>query len=462
MRLRAQSIAAAFLGVLLALLLSAPGLLEARVQIKPGFNTFSPEQDVQLGQEAIKEVEQQMPVVSDAQLTEYVNRLGQNLAKFAPGYRFPYRFGVINEKEINAFALPGGPVYVNRGTILAAANEAQLAGVLAHEISHVALRHSTNQASKQMLARAPLSILGGLVGSGGGLAGQLAQLGIAFGINSVFLKFSRSAEQQADELGSQIMYDAGYDPTAMAQFFQVIEKQGGSGAVEFLSSHPNPGNRYNDVTRLIPTLGPAKSFNTDSGEFQAIQQRASGLRDSGPVRGQRGTTGPISSRAPAEPSHRFRSIDADGFSVGYPDNWQVYGGGSSTLTIVPPEGVIQANGGSMPAIAYGALVSIYEPVQDGRRITLQVATDQLLQELQSHNPNLRVTDRARRARLAGQEAFLVNAAGDSPIPGESETNLIVTTFRPEGLWYVVFIAPQRYWGSFEPAFRQMLNSVRFR
>lgn len=457
--LKRATIYSAIVMLLFGLFPPATGILEARVDIKPGFNTFSPEQDVQIGQEAVREVEKQLPIVSDGQLSEYVNRIGQRLARFAPGHKFPYRFGLINAKDINAFALPGGPVYLHTGILLAANNEAQLAGVLAHEISHIALRHSTNQASKAMLAQAPLSILGGIL-SGGGLAGELANLGIAFGINSVFLKFSRGAERQADDLGAQIMYDAGYDPRAMAQFFEVIQKESGSRAVEFLSSHPNPGNRQRDVSQLIPSLGPARGYETDSPEFQQMKQRVSGLRAGAPsMPADRGAVGPT--RLPPEPSRRFRSVNAGSFSLSYPENWQIYGDGSSTLTIVPPEGVFRSSEGATPVIGYGALVSFFEPAGNGRRVSLSNATDQLVRELQRSNPNLRVTARPRGARLAGQEALLVSAVGESPLPGEREVNWIATSFRPEGLWFIVFIAPERSWNAFEPAFRQMLDSVSF-
>ena len=161
-------------------------------------------------------------MLNNARLDTYVNNLGRRLAAKAPGEKYPYRFKVVNEKSINAFALPGGPVYINRGAIEAADNEAQLAGVLAHEISHVALRHGTNQASKASAAQLPLAILGGVIGNDT-TKGALAQLGASFAVNSILLKYSRTAESQADIMGTQILYDAGYDPRAMAQFFQKIE-----------------------------------------------------------------------------------------------------------------------------------------------------------------------------------------------------------------------------------------------
>ncbi|MBI3934138.1 MAG: M48 family metalloprotease [Acidobacteria bacterium] len=448
--------------VLVWLLILAAGPLLARVEIKPGFNTFTPEQDIELGQEASKEIEKEYPLVNDAQLNDYISRLGQKLARYAPGQRFPYNFSVVHNKDLNAFALPGGPIYIHSAIITAAENESQLAGVLAHEISHVALRHSTNQASKAMLARAPLAILGGVLGSGS-LGGTLAQLGIAFGVNSAFLKFSRDAERQADQQGAQILYDAGYDPRQMAQFFETLEKEYGRGGAEFFASHPNPGNRLRDISQLIPQLGPPRNYSVDSSEFEQMRRRAQTLRDAPPGNRPGGAASRTQPSRPSPPSAGMRSLDADWVRLGYPDNWEVYGEGTSSITLVPPEGIVQAGPNVMPAVAYGALISTYESYQEtGRRMTLENATDQLIRELQRSNPNLRVTSRARTFRhSSGQNMLSVMAAGDSPLAGETEVNWIVTSFRPEGLWYAVFIAPQSTFQSWQPSFQRMLDSVRF-
>ena len=432
--------------------------LHARIEHKPGFNTFTPDQDIQLGKDAAAEMEKELALVSESPLNDYINRLGRKLAGFAPGHGYPYRFSLVNAKEINAFALPGGPIYIHTGIILAADSEAQLAGVLAHEISHVALRHSTNQASKAMLARAPLAILGGIL-SGGGIGGQLAQLGMGFGLNSVFLKFSRSAERQADQQGAQMLYDAGYDPRAMAQFFEIIEAESGNRGMEFLSSHPNPGNRQTDVMDLIPSLGPRKSFSDRNSEFERMKRRASELADAKPAEQRRSEA--LEPSQPENPSRRFQYFNADFFSIGYPDNWDIYGEGTSMLTMVPPQGIIRVGEDDLQAIAYGALVSVYEPTQQrGRRLTLSAATDQLIRELQRSNPNLRVIRRPQRSS-GRQELLSVTALGQSPIGNETEVNWIATTFRPEGLWYIVFIAPERDFADWEAVFQQMLDSVRF-
>src|SRR5437870_4203129 len=183
-----------------------------RTKLKPGFDLFSPQQDIEMGRQSAQEAERQLQILKDRDPATYINTLGQQLASHAPtNEKYPFQFKIVNDTAINAFALPGGFIYVNRGAIEAADNESQIAGVMAHEIGHVVLRHGTNQVSKAYLAQAPLSILGGMLGSNS-IGGVLAQLGIGLGLNSLFLKYSRDAESQADLMGTQILHDSGYQP----------------------------------------------------------------------------------------------------------------------------------------------------------------------------------------------------------------------------------------------------------
>src|SRR5436853_4485446 len=207
----------------------------------PGFNLFSKQQDVQLGQEAASQVRKQMHVINDPVLTEYVNRVGKRLASSqeARDSGFPFTFQVVADPSINAFALPGGPMFINTGLLKAVDSEAELAGVMGHEMSHVILRHGTNQASKQQLFQLGAGI-GGLAG-GGSMLGQLAQVGVGRGANSVLLKFSRNAESQADLMGSHIMAESGYNPLELARFFETLEAKNSSRGIQFFSDHPNPG-----------------------------------------------------------------------------------------------------------------------------------------------------------------------------------------------------------------------------
>ncbi|HSU58784.1 MAG TPA: M48 family metallopeptidase [Bryobacteraceae bacterium] len=237
--------------------------------LKPGWNLFSPQQDVQLGQEAKAEVDKTKPIVHDSRIDAYIAGLGKHLAASPRAGSFPFTFQVINDKSINAFALPGGPVFINTATITAAQNEAQLAGVLAHEMSHVALRHGTHEASK---SRA-VELIAGLAGATAGqsMLGSLARAGINLGANSVLLHYSRDAESQADYNGAEIMAETGYDPVEMARFFQLLETKGSEGRIaQFLSDHPTPGNRVKAVQEEVSYM-PKRDYKTDSPEFHRIQ-----------------------------------------------------------------------------------------------------------------------------------------------------------------------------------------------
>ncbi len=222
-------------------------------------NKYKIQEDVKIGHETSAEVEKQMPILNDFESTNYVQRVGEHFGQSAiprefQHSEFNYTFKIVNARDINAFALPGGPMYVNRGMIEAAKNEGEMAGVMAHEISHVALRHGTAQATK---ASNPLKqILGiGAILGGAILAGEAgAQLG-TIGVQAWMTKYSREYETQADILGAQIMANAGYDPHDLANMFKTIEQQsGGSRAPEFLSSHPNPENRYENINREAELL----------------------------------------------------------------------------------------------------------------------------------------------------------------------------------------------------------------
>src|SRR6185369_7448120 len=244
---------------------------DSRTKLKPGWNLFSTQQDIDMGRQVSREAESQLQILHDRQATAYIDSLGQQLAAHAPGAKYPYQFKIVNDKAINAFALPGGYVYVNRGAIEAADNEAQIAGVIAHEIGHVVLRHGTHQASTAYVAQAPLAILGGVLGSNS-VGSVLTQLGVSFATSSILLKYSRDAESQADLMGTQILHDTGYDPNAMIAFFEKIQRESKGRAIQFLSDHPNPDNRISNVQHEIQKLGGATATaRADSGEFSSIK-----------------------------------------------------------------------------------------------------------------------------------------------------------------------------------------------
>lgn len=236
---------------------------------KPGFNLFSKQQDVQLGQEAALQVEKKSVVIRDQELQRYIASVGAKLARSRYAGDFPYFFKVIQDDSVNAFALPGGPMFIQTSLLREVDSEAQLAGVMAHEMSHVALRHGTNQVSKANMVKLPLALAGGA--GGGSLLGSLAVAGVSLGANSALLKFSRSAESQADYNGALIMSDAGYNPLELARFFERLEAQTAKeGRVAgFLSSHPGPGNRVRAIEALIRQL-PAQRY--DEGDVEGFRR----------------------------------------------------------------------------------------------------------------------------------------------------------------------------------------------
>src|SRR5262245_35582299 len=216
----------------LALVLSGSvASLVAQTVVKLPRNKYTPEQDVKLGREAADEVRQQYPLIQDGRIAGYLGRLGDRLVAAAPQELkqpvYAYSFTPVNLKEINAFALPGGPMFVHRGMFDAAAAEGEVVGVMAHELSHVLLRHGTANATKSQSPWLQLGQVAGMVGGAivGGAAGSAIAQGSQFGLGTLLLRYSRDFEKQADLLGSQIMAKAGYDPRALAHMFETIERE---------------------------------------------------------------------------------------------------------------------------------------------------------------------------------------------------------------------------------------------
>ena len=447
-----------FLGVFLAL----GGTLRAQLkELKPGFNLFSAQQDVQMGKEAAAEVEKSMPVVRNEELNAYLSKIGARLAKSKHAGTFPFSFAVINDKSINAFALPGGPVFVHTGLIAALDNESQLAGVLAHEMSHVALRHGTNQASKANL----LQLGAALAISGLGeesMWSKLGQLGIGLGAQSVLLKYSRNAERDADLNGARIMNDVGYDPVQMARFFQKLEAQGqkdDSMLANFLSDHPTPGNRVAYVQEQNKYLPKNSYSETDPGSLPRVKNIVAGLPPPPPPKPAVPAAG-SASPPDIRPSSQYKQFQGRAFSLSYPDNWQAFGEQGSDSLIVAPKEALLADAKGQTQIGYGFIASYYVP-QNGKT-DLRRDTDSLVRQLQQENPGMQRANTAQRTvRVSGQNGLVTALESNSPYRGEREADTLMTVARPEGLFYIIFIAPRSEQGSVQRTFDDVMRSVRF-
>ena len=448
----------------LAVLNTAPALAQ-RTQLKPGWNMFSSQQDIQVGKQAAADAQRQLPPCHLPRVDAYLTQLGKKLASHLEtgGAEYPWEFHCVNDRSINAFALPGGFVFVNRGAIEAADNEAELAAVMAHELSHVALRHGTNQATKAQAAQAGVGIFGALFGGSTGGA-LLTQLG-SFTAGGVLLRYSRSAETQADVMGTQVLYDSGYDPRAMAQFFEKLDQQTkGKNPPEFFSDHPSPDHRVERVDEEIQKLGgEPPNARRDSAEFEAVKREVMTLPvvKKAPRAAAATPAGSAPSGPPPAPSTNTATYQTSGYSLQYPDNWRKFGADASGAAFGPEGGVVN-DGSGHGAMAYGLTLGS-APQSEGNADdsnALAKATQQIITGLQQSNPSMKITREPQSVRLNNEPALSTYFSNDSPGGGQ-ETDWLITVQRPEGVLYFVCTAPQRDFDTYHKTCGAILDSVRF-
>lgn len=458
------------LGTLATLALSV-AILGAQTRIVPPKNKYTPQQDVELGLEAAAQARQELPLMRDDGVTSYVDDLGKRLVTGIPPEfaqsAFQYSFETVNVRDINAFALPGGPMFVNRGMIEAASTEGEVAGVMAHEISHVVLRHGTAQASKAQrfqVGQVAGAILGAVVG---GRVGDVIAQGASFGLGAYFLKYGREYEKQADLLGAQIMSRVGYDPRDMAAMFRTIEKAGGGGGPEWLSSHPNPGNRSQYIDkeaeslRIQNAIGPSPRFDRVKAHLGTLPKAPSSeeLAKSKPARtsggGNAGSTRPPTGNVPP-PSDRFRQHTAGNiFRVAVPSNWQE-SQGSSAVTFAPPGATGSYNGQAV--FTHGVEFGVAQNL--GR--DLQTASENLIESLTRGNPRMRGREGVTRTDLGGRPALVRRLSNVSEATQANETVQVITAQLPDGsLFYGIAVAPDREYNAYLTTFERVFDSVRF-
>src|SRR5688572_11335501 len=431
-------------------------------------NKYSVRDDIRLGRETAVKVEQQFPVLQDEQLTRYVQTVGDRLVSSMPSQfrqpEFDYQFKVVNASDINAFALPGGPMYVNRGMIEAARNEGEMAGVMAHEISHIALRHATAQATKQSSAGSVLGQLGLILG-GAIVGGQTGAQAGAMAAAAWMTKYSREYETQADILGARILADAGYDPRDLANMFQTIAQRARTRSPEWLSSHPDPGNRYQNINQEAAKLNVSRNPYKLTRDFQWAQARLRGLSPTRTMaqmerdyRNGRGTSsggamaGGRYHGSVAFPSTRTRIFSSSDFQIDVPSNWREFPAGDGAT--FAPDGAYGDRG-----ITHGAMMGVFRP-QD---TNLRDASDRLVNGLLQSNEYLRQTGGPTNAYVSSTRGYSTKLSGRSPITGRSETVTIYTAGLANGsVFYIITVAPGNESYHYDNAFRTMISSVRFR
>jgi hypothetical protein len=450
----------------------------AQTVIKLPKNRFKPAQDVEIGREGAAEVRKQYPVINDERITKYLSAMGDRLVAAAPPELkesvYEYSFTPVNLKEINAFALPGGPMFVHRGMFDAAAAEGEVVGVMAHELSHVLLRHGTANASKAQNPWMQLGQLAGAVGGamvGGSIGGAIAQ-GSQFGLGTLLMKYSRDYEKQADLLGAQIMARAGYDPRQLARMFETIEKESkssGGGAPQWMSSHPNPGNRTQYITKeaeMLTIAAPA-----DQSGFQAVkttfaslppaktmEQLARAGRGGGSGGGSEGPAGLPSVGTPGKPvpapAAQYRSMNGGKiFVADVPANWTSLPSNSS-IKVVPENGYGEMNG--QVVFSHGVEFGIVK----AQSRNLQEATNAWLQAVGQANPELRAAGQQQQIRISQRSALATPLVNPSPLGGQEVIGLYTTFLADGSLFYYLTIVPEKDAQSYQEAFRKIGQSLR--
>ncbi|MGD9904710.1 MAG: M48 family metallopeptidase [Vicinamibacterales bacterium] len=440
--------------------------LTAQTVVKPPNNKYTPEQDVQLGKEAAAEVRREYPIIDDSQITAYLSRAGNRLVEHAPRELnhpvFEYSFTPVNLKEINAFALPGGPMFVNRGMFDAAGSEGEVVGVMAHELAHVLLRHGTANATKAQRFQIG-AIAGAIAGAiiGGGWGEAISQ-GSQFGLGAWLLKYSRDYEKQADLLGAQIMARAGFDPRDLATMFETIEKQGNGSPPQWLSSHPNPGNRSQYIQQEAAklTIGPrpeANGFSAAKARFAALpparsmtdRTRAGG----GSSNGGAASVGTVGQPVP-RPSTQYRTQRGGQlFQVSVPSNWTAVSG-SSAVKYVPQNALGPYEGQSV--FTHGVELGV---AQASSR-SLSQAHETFVNAILRSNPGLRAAETGRQLRISQRSAVGTVLSGPSAL-GEQERVGVFTTLLADGnLFYYLTVVPERDAETYGPAFDRVGNSIR--
>ena len=459
---------------ILSVLLCMAGLhLSGQTALKLPKNKFTPQQDVELGRKGAAEVVKQYPVIKDEQISAYLTKLGDRLVAAAPAELkqpvYEYSFTPVNLKEINAFALPGGPMFVNRGMFDAAAAEGEVVGVMAHELSHVLLRHGTANVTKSQNPWLQIGQMAGAIGGGivGGAAGSAIAQGSQMGLGAIVLRYSRDFEKQADLLGAQIMARAGYDPRALARMFETIEKEskagGGGDTPQWLSSHPNPGNRTQYITREAESLTIAAA--ADQSGFETIKPVFAALpaaKSMGELaKGGGGSGGGDALQAVGtpgqpvpKPSAQYQPVPSNKiFQAAVPDNWTSLPSQTS-IKVVPQNGYGELKGQTV--FTHGIEFGVTKASSND----LQAATKAWLQGVAKGNPELKLAGSQQAVTMSQRSALATPLVNPSPLGGQERIVVYTTLLGNGGLFYYLTLAHDNDAEQFQEAFKKIGESIK--
>ncbi len=454
----------------LAISLVVCGLLtpSAQTRVVPPRNKYTPAEDVKVGQEAAEQARREFPLLNDAAVSAWVDRVGQRLVAAIPREfqqpEFSYSFDEVNQREINAFALPGGPMFLNRGMIEAAKTEGEVAGVMGHELAHVFLRHGTAQATKGQrfqIGSIAGQVLGAIVG---GATGSIIAQGSQFGLGAYFMKFSREYERQADIMGAQLLARAGYDPREMANMFKTIQGENARSGPEWLSSHPDPGNRYQSILKESQALQIVGSVPATD-DFRTVQARLTSMPPAYTAEqiadmqktGRVGNTTPTPSARSvqvAPPSTQYRTYRAGSLlRISVPTNWAARGG-QQTVTYAPDGAYFQQPRAA--TFTHGVELGLTQGTGNLAR-----DTSELLRSFGQSNPQLRQQGSAISDNIGGRVGFTATLDNVSDVTGQPEVvELSTTQLRDGQVLYLIGVAPRPEAAVYAAAFRRIRQNLQ--
>ena len=444
--------------------------LTAQTVVTPPNNKFTPEQDVQLGKEAAAEVRREYPIIDDDQISGYLDRTGRALVAAAPPALnnpvFEYSFTPVNLKEINAFALPGGPMFVNRGMFDAAEVEGEVAGVMAHELAHVLLRHGTANATKAQkfqIGAVAGAIAGAIIGGGWG---EAISQGSQFGLGAWLMKYSREYEKQADLLGAQIMARAGYDPRDLAKMFEAIERESkGKTPPQWLSSHPNPGNRVQYIRQEADKLQIAErtngtGFANAKARFAAMPppQSMADLARAGNGGGSTGGSAPASvgtiGQPVPPPAAQYKAARGGQlFQMSVPANWTGVQG-NNAVKFVPQNALGDYQGQSV--FTHGVELGVARAASRD----LSESTDAFVNSIVRANPGMRVAAPQQAVRISQRSGIGTSLVGRSALNQTERVGIYTTLLADGSLFYYLTVVPDADAQIYAPAFERVGNSIR--
>jgi hypothetical protein len=454
MKQRVRTLFAAFLFLQTVPSATVPPASAPAASTDPTVNFFSPRQDIEIGTDSAKKADEQLTIVRDIQLNQYVRAIADRvLAGLAnPALGVNYQFRIVNSLDINSLGFPNGTIYLYRGLLDDAANDAEVAAIIAHEIGHVSSRHATSQLSRQLLVLAPISLSAGLP-STEGWKEQLTKLGVTFGVNASFLHYSPDQEREAAEIAETLLSAANFNPDAFNTVFRKVKAESTSGDV--LPTFP-----YNHPLAISDNTieGPVRRIHA-SPDFKAFHSALMKLPSPA-------TEDPLPESSDLVPkvfTHQY-------YRLNYPNDWQVTRTGPNGAIIAPSNGV-QTSTTLRDDITRGVMFDIFALEKP---MTLEQATARVIVYLRQTNAGqgsslvpadqtLRAVPGAQTAMwMHGEPALRTVLLGRSQVTGASELVWLVTRMYYENLFYMVFVAPEEEFAMHQPVFEQILASVQIR